>query len=117
MWPISSRLGRGEDDSCLCNKILLLLPPPSLFPSSSYSISFDLLVLKEVVQKMAGIDISDEITSSQLEAMAGGELLKAEVSPFHFLPPSLPFQFHFLLLFLRVDISPKYATQRSRLSD
>lgn len=41
--------------------------------------SFDLLVLKEVVQKMAGIDISVEVTSSQLEALAGGELLKAEV--------------------------------------
>ena len=43
-------------------------------------LSFDLLVLKEVVQKMAGIDVSDETTTSQLEAMAGGELLKAEVS-------------------------------------
>ena len=41
--------------------------------------SFDLLVLKEVVQKMSGIEISDEITQSQLEALAGGELLKAEV--------------------------------------
>ena len=41
--------------------------------------SFDLLVLKEVVQKMAGIDISEEMTTAQLEAMAGGELLKAEV--------------------------------------
>ena len=28
---------------------------------------------------MAGIEISDEVTPSQLEAMAGGELLKAEV--------------------------------------
>lgn len=44
-----------------------------------FSLSFDLLVLKEVIQKMAGIEISDEVTSSQLEAMAGGELLKAEV--------------------------------------
>ena len=41
--------------------------------------SFDLLVLKEVVQKMSGIEISDDITHSQLEALAGGELLKAEV--------------------------------------
>ena len=41
--------------------------------------SFDLLVLKEVIQKMAGIEISDEVTASQLEAMAGGELLKVEV--------------------------------------
>ena len=47
--------------------------------------SFDLLVLKEVTQKMSGIDIAEEVTASQLEALAGGELLKAEVSP-----PSLP---------------------------
>ena len=31
------------------------------------------------MQKMSGIEISDEITQSQLEALAGGELLKAEV--------------------------------------
>ena len=42
--------------------------------------SFDLLVLKEVVQKMSGIEISEDMTSSQLEALAGGELLKAEVT-------------------------------------
>ncbi len=41
--------------------------------------SFDLLILKEVVQKMAGIEITDEMTSEQLEAMTGGEQLKAEV--------------------------------------
>ncbi|XP_032812381.1 THO complex subunit 2 isoform X4 [Petromyzon marinus] len=40
--------------------------------------SFDLLILKEVVQKMAGIEITEEITNEQLEAMAGGELLRAE---------------------------------------
>lgn len=42
--------------------------------------SFDLLILKEVVQKMAGIEITDEMTSEQLEAMTGGEQLKAEVT-------------------------------------
>ena len=41
--------------------------------------SFDLLILKEVVQKMSGIDSSEELTQSQIEAMAGGDLLKAEV--------------------------------------
>jgi len=41
--------------------------------------SFDLLVLKEVVQKMSGVETSEDMTSSQLEALAGGELLKAEV--------------------------------------
>ncbi|XP_015255221.1 PREDICTED: THO complex subunit 2 isoform X3 [Cyprinodon variegatus] len=40
--------------------------------------SFDLLILKEVLQKMAGIEITDEMTSEQLEAMTGGEQLKAE---------------------------------------
>ena len=38
--------------------------------------SFDLLVLKEVIQKMSGIDIAEEVTQSQLEALAGGELLQ-----------------------------------------
>ncbi|XP_036736726.2 THO complex subunit 2 isoform X7 [Manis pentadactyla] len=40
--------------------------------------SFDLLILKEVVQKMAGIEITEEMTMEQLEAMTGGEQLKAE---------------------------------------
>lgn len=38
--------------------------------------SLDLLILKEVVQKMAGIEASEELTSEQLEAMTGGELLR-----------------------------------------
>lgn len=50
--------------------MLLLCFPPC---------SFDLLILKEVVQKMAGIEITDEMTSEQMEAMTGGEQLKAEV--------------------------------------
>lgn len=41
--------------------------------------SFDLLILKEVVQKMAGIEITEEMTMEHLEAMTGGEQLKAEV--------------------------------------
>ncbi|KAI0218636.1 THO complex subunit 2 [Lamellibrachia satsuma] len=40
--------------------------------------SVDLLILREVIMKMAGIEISEEITSDQLEAMSGGELLKQE---------------------------------------
>ena len=35
--------------------------------------------MKAVTQKMSGIDIAEEVTASQLEALAGGELLKAEV--------------------------------------
>ncbi len=42
--------------------------------------SYDLLILREIVQKMAGIEVSEEITDEQLEAMGGGELLKQEVS-------------------------------------
>ena len=42
--------------------------------------SYDLLILREVVQKMAGIEVSEEITDDQLEAMGGGDLLKVEVS-------------------------------------
>lgn len=48
--------------------------------------SFDLLILKEVVQKMAGIEITDEMTMEQLEAMTGGEQLKAEVGTSQALP-------------------------------
>lgn len=40
--------------------------------------SLDLLILKEVVQKMAGIEASEELTTEQLDAMTGGELLRSE---------------------------------------
>lgn len=40
--------------------------------------SYDLYVLREVIQKMAGIEVSEEITSDQLLAMSGGELLRQE---------------------------------------
>lgn len=38
-----------------------------------------MLLLREVVTKMAGIEISEEITDDQLNAMSGGELLRQEV--------------------------------------
>ncbi len=41
--------------------------------------SVDLLVLKEVIVKMSGIDVTESVTVPQLEALSGGELLKAEV--------------------------------------
>ncbi|RZF48549.1 hypothetical protein LSTR_LSTR011164 [Laodelphax striatellus] len=44
--------------------------------------SLDLLILKEIVTKMAGIDTADEMTVNQLEAMAGGELLRGEAGYF-----------------------------------
>ena len=37
-------------------------------------------MLKEVVQKMSGIELTEEVTKTQLEALCGGDLLKAEVS-------------------------------------
>ncbi|GAB6023947.1 THO complex subunit 2 [Chamberlinius hualienensis] len=40
--------------------------------------SLDLIILKEIVQKMAGIETMEEITDDQLLAMTGGELLRAE---------------------------------------
>ncbi|MBZ3869526.1 THO complex subunit 2 [Sciurus carolinensis] len=49
-----------------------------MFKTFPYQHSFDLLILKEVVQKMAGIEITEEMTMEQLEAMTGGEQLKAE---------------------------------------
>lgn len=50
-----------------------------LFLQFYFYISLDLLILKEIVQKMAGIEAAEEMTAEQLEAMAGGELLKGEV--------------------------------------
>ncbi|XP_065574559.1 THO complex subunit 2-like isoform X2 [Artemia franciscana] len=41
-----------------------------------------LLVLKEIVQKMSGVEQGDEISTVQLEAMAGGELLRSEAAGF-----------------------------------
>ncbi|XP_041973437.1 THO complex subunit 2 isoform X2 [Aricia agestis] len=44
--------------------------------------SQDLIILKEIVQKMAGIEATEEMTPEQLDAMAGGELLKGEAGYF-----------------------------------
>lgn len=44
--------------------------------------SLDLLILKEIVLKMGGIEAAEEVTNSQIEAMAGGELLRAEAGSF-----------------------------------
>ncbi|KAL5249382.1 hypothetical protein ACHWQZ_G018294 [Mnemiopsis leidyi] len=44
--------------------------------------STDLLILKEVIQRMSGIEISEEVTESQLEAVCGGPVLLAEAGFF-----------------------------------
>jgi len=46
--------------------------------------SYDLAILREVIQKMAGIEVSEEMTNDQLLAMCGGELLRQEVIPIVF---------------------------------
>lgn len=51
-----------------------------LFSTKHLNFSQDLLILKEIVQKMAGIEAAEEMTAEQLDAMAGGDLLKGEVS-------------------------------------
>ena len=56
----------------MVNPVIYELSPFKLY-------SFDLLLLREIVQKMAGVEISEEITNDQLEAMSGGELLRQEV--------------------------------------
>ena len=40
--------------------------------------SLDLLLLKEVVQKMSGIEANVEVTDDQLFALSGGEMLRTE---------------------------------------
>ena len=45
--------------------------------------SLDLLILKEIVLKMSGIEASEEMTNEQIDAMAGGDLLKQEASSFN----------------------------------
>lgn len=49
------------------------------FSQINIAFSLDLLILKEIVQKMAGIEAAEEMTADQLDAMAGGDLLKNEV--------------------------------------
>lgn len=44
--------------------------------------SLDLLILKEIVHKMSGIEAAEEMTKDQLAAMCGGELLKGEAGYF-----------------------------------
>eukprot|EP00090_Calanus_glacialis_P000154 TRINITY_DN1009_c0_g1_i2.p1 TRINITY_DN1009_c0_g1~~TRINITY_DN1009_c0_g1_i2.p1 ORF type:complete len:1411 (-),score=541.96 TRINITY_DN1009_c0_g1_i2:289-4521(-) len=44
--------------------------------------SLDLIIIKEVVAKMGGIEGVEEMTTEQIEATAGGELLRQEASSF-----------------------------------
>lgn len=62
--------------------------------------SLDLLILKEVCQKMTGIEAAEEMTNEQLNAMAGGELLRSEVSV-PFASFCIEFRIHFFAIFNR----------------
>ena len=44
--------------------------------------SLDLLILKEMVLKMGGIEAAEEMTNEQIDAMAGGDLLRQEAGSF-----------------------------------
>nr|XP_034300331.1 THO complex subunit 2 [Crassostrea gigas] len=65
---------------CICRKYQVDLAGLMQFVANQLKAgkSFDLLLLREVVTKMAGIEISEEITDDQLNAMSGGELLRQE---------------------------------------
>jgi len=45
--------------------------------------SLDLLIVKEVVNKMGGIEAVEEMTAEQLEAFSGGDLLRQEAGNFN----------------------------------
>lgn len=42
--------------------------------------SLDLIVLRELISKMTGIEITEDLSEDQLEALAGGETLKQVVT-------------------------------------
>ena len=44
--------------------------------------SLDLLIIKEIVAKMGGVEGAEEMTAEQLEASSGGELLRQEAASF-----------------------------------
>ncbi|KAA0187509.1 hypothetical protein HAZT_HAZT001113 [Hyalella azteca] len=44
--------------------------------------SVDLLILQEILQKMGGTDTSEGLTSEQIEAMSGGEVLRREAGTY-----------------------------------
>ena len=66
----------------ICRKYCLDLVPLLQYVANQLKAkqSLDLLLLKEIVQKMSGIEAAEEITNEQLDAMAGGDLLRSEVS-------------------------------------
>lgn len=81
--------------------------------------------MKEIVQKMAGIEAAEEMTSDQLDAMAGGDLLKNEVlcinrvlnlQLFIYLLRSLC-MYIYLYVFIRLVTSVKYVIRKNHPND
>ena len=44
--------------------------------------STDLIIMSEIIQKMAGIEINEELTEDQVDALCGGEILRSEFGSF-----------------------------------
>ncbi|CAG7823395.1 unnamed protein product [Allacma fusca] len=68
----------------ICKKYSLELVPLLQYVANQLKSkqSLDLLLLKEIVHKMTGIEAAEEMTTEQLDAMAGGELLRGEAGYF-----------------------------------
>lgn len=66
----------------MCKKYNIELVPILQYVSNQLKSKqgLDLLLLKEIVQKMTGVEAAEEMTTEQLDAMAGGELLRSEVT-------------------------------------
>jgi THO complex subunit 2 len=66
----------------ICKKYNMELVPILQYISNQLKAKqgLDLLLLKEIVQKMTGVEAAEEMTGEQLDAMGGGEMLRTEVS-------------------------------------
>lgn len=61
-------------------RILFLHPIPlrKIILKKNLLISYDLAILREILHRMSGIDLSEEMTDEQLESMSGGDVLLQE---------------------------------------
>ncbi|ODM96311.1 THO complex subunit 2 [Orchesella cincta] len=68
----------------ICKKYTIELVPLLQYVANQLKAkqSLDLLLLKEIVQKMSNIEAAEEITNEQLDALAGGDILRAEAGYF-----------------------------------
>jgi len=110
----------------ICKKYSLELVPILQYVSNQLKAKqcLDLLLLKEIVQKMTGIEAAEDMTADQLDAMAGGELLRGEVNILLILYKLMSLCFKLtpamlnlivtLSLIFRQDILVKFVLLRSR---